>query len=38
MDVVYHQMDYEDLVQLEGALMAAVGQLGLQELEKKKKH
>jgi hypothetical protein len=30
-------MDYEDLVKLEAAMMAAAGQLGLSKLEEKKK-
>ena len=34
---VYEDMEYEDLVKLEGAIMGALASMGMEELEKKKK-
>jgi hypothetical protein len=36
-DNKYHNLEYEDVVKFEAALMGALGQLGMDELEKKKK-
>ena len=36
-DNTWHNMDYEDVVKLEAVIMGGLGQLGMDELEQKKK-
>ena len=36
-DNKYHNLEYEDVVKLEAVIMGGLGQLGMDELEQKKK-